>query len=471
MEAVTITLIVFIIAILIMAVIYRKWAVSIESYVVAKRAANPWLAGLALFSTYNSAWAVLGGPGVCYHYGIVEFATFIGWAIGVFLILWYYLGSIRDLGAKYGATGLASFMEAYYGKRYVGVIGGIIAWYATLFYLVGQIKGIGLVFSYGTGVRYDIAALMGVIIALIYLTLSGLRAVLFVDALCTLIMMAFCFCSLYLLFALGGGNILNTLNTMYRFDPKTIYPTGEPYTTDPITLWIFSTIVYSMWQFTPYAWQNYLSLRSSRKTDLSIYVTLATISGAFITWVSILGPVGRVFLPYELADPDTVVLEVSRYFLPALYPVFICGLFATVLATLDSALLAAATDFHHAIKDIVKPLEKRIGSVNTLRIILIGTSLLVCYFAIVYMPVYMVYTMLIGMTGVSAALTGPLAVGLKWRKDPLAAVISLIMSLAIAQLLVFYGITPWLTGCFVGLVLSAIIYITITLTRSHRVRQ
>jgi len=80
----------------------------------------------------------------------------------------------------------------------------------------------------------------------------------------------------------------------------------------------------------------------------------------------------------------------------------------------------------------------------------------------------MVYTMLIGMTGVSAALTGPLAVGLKWRKDPLAAIISLILSLIIAQLLVFYGITPWLTGCFVGLILSAVIYITVTLARSHR---
>jgi Na+/proline symporter len=470
MEVITPTapaLIIFIIAIIIMAIIYRKWAASIESYVVAKRAASPWLNGLALFSTYNSAWAVLGGPGVSYSYGIVEFATFIGWAIGVFIILWYYLPIIRDLGAKYGATGLASYMETYYGKRYVGIIAGIIAWYATLFYLVGQIKGIGLVISYGTGISYDTAALSGVIIALIYLILSGLRAVLFVNALCTLIMMTFCFCSLYLLFALGGGNIFNTINTMYRFDPKTIYPTGEPYTTDPITLWLFSTIVYSMWQFTPYAWQNYLALRSSKKTDLSIFVTLATVSGAFITWISILGPVGRVFLPYELKDPDTVVLEVSKYFLPSLYPIFICGLFATVLATLDSALLAASTDLYHAIKGFIKPLETRIGGVNTLRIILIGTSFLVCYFAIVYMPVYMVYTMLIGMTGVSAALTGPLAVGLKWRKDPLAAVTSLIISLIAAQLLVFYGITPWLTGCFVGLILSAIIYIIVTLARSH----
>jgi len=467
MEVVTLSLIIFIIAIIIMAVLYRKWAVSIESYVVAKRASSPWLNGLALFSTYNSAWAVLGGPGVCYHYGIVEFATFIGWAIGVYIILWYYLPLIRDLGAKYGATGLASYMEAYYGKRYVGVVAGIIAWYATLFYLVGQIKGIGLVLSYGTGISYDRAASLGVIIALIYLILSGLRAVLFVDALCTLIMMSFCFCSLYLLFALGGGNILNTIDTMYKYDPRTIFPTGEPYTADPITLWLFSTIVYAMWQFTPYAWQNYLALRSSKKTDLSIFVTLATISGAFITWVSILGPVGRVFLPYELKDPDTVVLEVSRYFLPSLYPIFICGLFATVLATLDSALLAASTDFYHAIKGAVKSLEAKIGPVNTLRIILMGTAALVAYFAIVYMPVYMVYTMLIGMTGVSAALTGPLAVGLKWRKDPLAAVVSLVLSLIIAQLLVFYGITPWLTGCFVGLVLSAIIYVATTIARSR----
>jgi uncharacterized membrane protein YgaE (UPF0421/DUF939 family) len=99
---------------------------------------------------------------------------------------------------------------------------------------------------------------------------------------------------------------------------------------------------------------------------------------------------------------------------------------------------------------------------------MVGTAVLASYFAVVYTPEFMVYTMLIGMTGVSAALAGPLAVGLLWKKDPIAADVSLIVSLLLAQLLVLYGITPWLTGCFIGLVASVLLYITIVLARSHR---
>jgi Na+/proline symporter len=331
------------------AIIYRKWAASIERYVVAERAQSPWINGLALFSTYLSAWAVLGGPGICYAYGIVEFATFVGWGIGVFIILWYYLPKIRDLGAKYGATGLASFMEAYFNSRHVGIVAGIVSWYALLYYLVGQIKGLGLAFSYGTGLKYEVAAIVAIAVVLVYLILSGLKAVIIVDAFCTIVMIAFFTASLYLVFALGGGNIFNTIEKISSYDPRLLYPTGAPYTSDPISLWVFSVLVYAMWQFTPYAWQNYLALRSSKKKDLAIFVSLATVSGGLITWVLILGPVGRVFLPYKVS-PDTVVLEVGKYFLPSLYPLFLVGIFLTILATVDSTLLAGSADLYVALR-------------------------------------------------------------------------------------------------------------------------
>lgn len=449
------------------AIIYRKWAASIERYVVAERAQSPWINGLALFSTYLSAWAVLGGPGICYAYGIVEFATFVGWGIGVFIILWYYLPKIRDLGAKYGATGLASFMEAYFNSRHVGIVAGIVSWYALLYYLVGQIKGLGLAFSYGTGLKYEVAAIVAIAVVLVYLILSGLKAVIIVDAFCTIVMIAFFTASLYLVFALGGGNIFNTIEKISSYDPRLLYPTGAPYTSDPISLWVFSVLVYAMWQFTPYAWQNYLALRSSKKKDLAIFVSLATVSGGLITWVLILGPVGRVFLPYKVS-PDTVVLEVGKYFLPSLYPLFLVGIFLTILATVDSTLLAGSADLYVALRGIIKPIEKKAGAINIYRLIMVGTAVLASYFAVVYTPEFMVYTMLIGMTGVSAALAGPLAVGLLWKKDPIAADVSLIVSLLLAQLLVLYGITPWLTGCFIGLVASVLLYITIVLARSHR---
>jgi Na+/proline symporter len=87
----TIIMGIFIIIILVIAVYYRKWAESVESYIVAKRAQSPWWNGLALTATYTSAWGILGGPAICYVYGIIDFVSFIawgGWCLLIYLVLY-----------------------------------------------------------------------------------------------------------------------------------------------------------------------------------------------------------------------------------------------------------------------------------------------------------------------------------------------------------------------------------------------
>jgi len=458
---------IYILIIIIIAVFYRKWAESVESYIVAKRAQSPWWNGLALTATFTSAWGILGGPAICYTYGIVDFVSFIAWGAGVFLFIWYYVPKIRELGAKYGAVGLASFMELHYGKRYVGVIIGILSWYALLLYVVGQTKAIGIIFSQATGLDYATSVVLGKVIALIYLILAGLKAVIVVDVLMAFMMIAIWTTCLYLLFALGGGNILNTVQIMNSFDPKLLHPPGPPYASEPISLWTLGFITFFMWQFLPHTWQNYLALRSTKRTDIAIFAAIGPLSGALASWALMLGAAARVFLPYEVV-PDVVMPEVFKYFLPSLFPLLLVGAFSATMSTADSSILAASTDLYHAFKGVIKPLEKRIGTVNVVRLIMLITAILLCYFAIFYMPEFMVYVMILGGLGFACALTGSTAIGIMWgKRDPLAAVASTILSLAISQILAVFWNVQWLVACFIGLVLSATIYIIIAIIRAH----
>lgn len=463
----TIIMGIFIIIILAIAVYYRKWAESVESYIVAKRAQSPWWNGLALTATYTSAWGILGGPAICYVYGIIDFVSFIAWGAGVFLFIWYYIPKIREIGAKIGAVGLASFMELYYGKRYVGIIIGILSWYALLLYVVGQTKAIGIIFSRATGLDYTTSVILGKIIALIYLILSGLKGVIVVDVLMGIMMFTIWSTCLYLLFALGGGNIINTVQTINSIDPKLLHPPGEPYAPEPISLWILGFITFFMWQFLPHTWQNYLALRSTKKTDIAIFAAIGPMSGAAAVWALMLGTAARVFLPYKVV-PDEVIPEVFKYFLPSLLPLLLIGAFSATMTTADSSILAASTDLYYALKEVVRPLEKRIGTVNVIRLIMIITAILLCYFAIFYMPEFMVYVMILGGLGFACALTGATAIGIMWgKKDPLAAVVSTVLSLAISQILaVFWGVS-WLVACFIGLILSAALYTIIASIRVH----
>jgi Na+/proline symporter len=458
---------IFFAIIIVIAVYYRRWAESVESYIVAKRAQSPWWNGLALTATYTSAWGILGGPAICYVYGIIDFVSFIAWGAGVFLFIWYYVPKIRELGAKYGAVGLASFMELHYGKRYVGIIIGILGWYAMLLYVVGITKGIGLIISSAMGLDYATSVVLGKIMALIYLIAAGLKGVIIVDVLMCFMAIAMWTACLYLLFALGGGNILNTVQVMNSFDPKLLHPTGPPYASDPISLWILGFITFFMWQFLPHTWQNYLALRSTRKRDIAIFAALGPLSGALATWALMMGAAARVFLPYKVT-PDVVTIEVFKYFLSPLLPLLLIGAFSIAMSTADSVILGASTDLYWALKEVVRPLEKKIGSVNVVRLIILITTILICYFAIFYMPEFMVYVMILGGLGFACALTGPTAIGIVWgRRDPLAAVISTILSLVISQILAVFWNVQWLVACFIGLVLSVIIYVIIAIIRAR----
>jgi len=125
--------------------------------------------GAAIASNWVSAASFLGIAGVFYLQGYFAYAYVIGWTGGYVLLLILMAGQLRRFG-KYAAS---EFVGARYDSPVARLLSAIITILITLVYCVAQYKGIGLVFSWIFGLDYTRSLLLGTLVVISYLVLSG----------------------------------------------------------------------------------------------------------------------------------------------------------------------------------------------------------------------------------------------------------------------------------------------------------
>jgi cation/acetate symporter len=140
-----------------------------EYYLVSGRSVGRVGIGAAIASNWMSAASFLGIAGIFYLKGYFALAYVIGWTGGYVLLLILLAGQIRRFG-KYTAP---EFVEARYDSPVARLLSATVAILITLVYCVAQYKGIGLVFAWMFGVDYTSALLLGTVVAVSYLVVSG----------------------------------------------------------------------------------------------------------------------------------------------------------------------------------------------------------------------------------------------------------------------------------------------------------
>ncbi|HXV22190.1 MAG TPA: cation acetate symporter [Desulfuromonadales bacterium] len=140
-----------------------------EYYLVSGRSVGPLGIGAAIASNWMSAASFLGIAGIFYLQGYFALAYVIGWTGGYVLLLILMAGQIRRFG-KYTAP---EFVEARYDSPAARVLSAVITILISLIYCVAQYKGIGLVFAWMFGFDYTGSLLLGTVVAISYLVVSG----------------------------------------------------------------------------------------------------------------------------------------------------------------------------------------------------------------------------------------------------------------------------------------------------------
>ena len=151
----------------------RSKAKSTSDFYVASKGVHPVLNGMATGADWMSAASFISMAGLISFMGYDACVYLMGWTGGYCLLAMLLAPYLR----KFGKFTVSEFIgERFYSKtaRMVAVLCLVVA---SVTYVIGQMRGIGVVFSRALGVPFEIAIPIGMAIVFIYAVFGGMKGI------------------------------------------------------------------------------------------------------------------------------------------------------------------------------------------------------------------------------------------------------------------------------------------------------
>ena len=222
-------------------------------FYVAGKGVNPIANGMATAADWMSAASFISMAGLIAFYGYGGSVFLMGWTGGYVLLAMLLAPYLR----KYGKYTVPEFIgDRYYGQsaRILAVICLIIA---SVTYVIGQMKGIGVAFSRFLETDYDTGLYIGMGIVFIYAVMGGMKGITYtqIAQYCVLIFaytVPAVFISMHLtgnpIPQIGLGSKMADGSGLYLLDKldATLKDLGFGTYTDKVRLSTFNMFVYTM---------------------------------------------------------------------------------------------------------------------------------------------------------------------------------------------------------------------------------
>ena len=428
------------------------------------RKISPILLGLSFWALMGGAWAFIGGPGIAYSYGFIEFANFTAWIPGVAIVALLLAPIIRKRGEEFGAKSFSGFITEAHGGGYpLRALASSLTVFAYLIFLIGSVKAVGVTLSSSLGLPFIAAAIFGCLVILIYSLTGGFRAVILTDVI-GCIFLFIIFGGIIALVFMHGGFESVIAQTEASFPELLHPPTGEPYARTFAGAWISFALIYVFWQLLPENWQYYLALSKTSKKDIAIFTAISAISVALIPYIIFGGILGRLYLP-PLSDPDTVMPELFKtFFHPVVYGFFTIGLFTAVMTTTDSYLIAVSANIDELLDPIYKKFRMGEGSRMKIARVTMAVFWVICVFlGVISPPHLMVKFFALSTMGLCGIIAGPTLFYFVRKGTKNAAFYSLIISTVVLLGINFSGLVGWIEAPLIAMAVSIGSYWGITM--------
>ena len=144
-----------------------------DNYYVAGRRVPALFNGTAAGADWMSAASFIGMAGGLYVGGYKGLAFIMGWTGGYVFVALLLAPFLR----RFGQYTIPDFLGTRYGGSMPRLIGIFIAILCSFTYVVGQIKGVGVITTRLTGVEFEVGVFLGLAGILVCSFLGGMRAV------------------------------------------------------------------------------------------------------------------------------------------------------------------------------------------------------------------------------------------------------------------------------------------------------
>ncbi len=315
-----------------------------EDYFVATRTIGPFVLLMSLFGTHMTAFSILGASGEAHRVGVGVFALMASSSALTAPLVFYFVGTrLWAIGKRMGFLTQVQFFRARFESDGLGLLLFIVLVALVIPYLLIGVLGGGLTLTQISGGQVPswVGGLVISAAVLTYVTFGGLRGTAWANTFQTLVFMTLGATTFfYIVHQLGGlGAALDHVEAI-RPD---LMIRGDAI--PPLKVVTYTLIPLSAGMF-PHLFMHWLSARRMEAFRLPIVAYPICV---LIVWVPsvLLGILGHVDFP-DLQGPaaNSVLIRMIETHAPdVLAGLLAAGVFAAVMSSLDSQVLALGTMF------------------------------------------------------------------------------------------------------------------------------
>ncbi|HEX2223892.1 MAG TPA: sodium:solute symporter family protein [Thermoanaerobaculia bacterium] len=379
----TLTIIVlYLVAVLVIGIFsHRFFRGTSEDYFVAARTLGPFVLLVSLFGANMTAFTILGSSGEAYMEGIGVFALMASSSGLVIPIVFYFVGTrVWALGKRRGYLTPVQFFRERWGSDNLGLLIFLVQITLLIPYLLIGVMGGGTTLTQVTGGQVPdwVGGLVICAVVLAYVTYGGMRGTVWVNVFQTVVLLTLGFIAFWVIVSKLGG-LEAAMNRVAATHPDLLIR-GEHI--KPWKLLTYTCIPLSVGMF-PHMFLHWLTARSaaSFRPTLAFYPVCIA-----IVWVPavVLGVVARGDFPdLGAAGANSILVKMIDLYAPGvLAGLLAAGVFAAIMNSFDSQVLAAGTMFtqdivrHYGFHDRMSERQQILVGRLFMVGILIGTYLL-----------------------------------------------------------------------------------------------
>lgn len=328
---------------------------------LAGRSLGPTVVGLSLFASNISSTTVIGLPGAAWANGIA--VANYEWMAAIVLILTVLFVLPRLLAAQ--LTTIPEFLEGRFDGRIRRYLSACSLFLSVVLDTAGSLYAGAVVinlFVPGFGLSANVAILA--IIAGLYTSAGGLRAVAYTDVLQSVVLLLGACLLTYLVFAELNFDTTAVIDGLGEERLSLLRPLD-----DPTLPWLGTLIGLPVLGFYYWTMNQYVAQRLLGARDLNAAAAGSLLAAALKLlplFIMVLPGAMAVLLMPELERQDDVFpMLIARYAPPGLAGLLIAGLLAAIMSSVDSTLNSASTLI---MVDFVQPARPTLDSKTIARL-------------------------------------------------------------------------------------------------------
>ncbi len=466
MNAVLIGFIVYLVLLVVIGLLASRFMRTLNDFLLGGWRAGALVCAISERASGESAWFLLGLPGLAYASGFSAFWTVIGCAIGIFLSWNFIAQKLREKTGEYNALTIPDFLESASGDNtgWVRIVATVIILFFYTLYVSAQFIGAGKILNVSFGIPHLYGMIIGALIVIFYTLMGGFLAVAWTDVLQGLLM---AFVSIFLpliaIIKLGGFSAFISKISYKGADFLTI--TGGKTGSALIFGLALSGLGVGLGYLgQPHLLTRYMALRDSQLARHGMLIAMLWVLTAY--WGAVfIGLSGAGFFP-SIPDREKIMPLLAVKVFPAWFAgILISGAIAAMMSTADTQLLVATSavseDIYH------KLLKKEVSQEKLVFISRIATVIMgVIAFILALTVKEKIFSfVLYAWSGLAASFAPPIILGLYGRLSKCGAVCGMLTGTAVT---VVWHNVPVLKSAIYELIPAFILSFVVTYFLSKR---